>query len=92
MGSAMAYDLVDTTDIDTALAIHLNANHYPPIGSEMIPACKEAIQLSREGLGQSLVDLPQGVHYRNDITAPAWAIVDAHHLHAWVDEEEEEES
>ena len=91
MGSAMAYDLVETTDIDTALQIHLRANHYPPIGIEMIPVCKEAIQLSREGLHQSLVDLPTGVSYRNDITAPAWAIVDAHHLHAWVDQEEGED-
>ena len=89
MGSLQATEMAELTDIDTALAWHLRANHYPPVPLEMVAVCKEAIELCNEGLENNTVDLPLGTRYRNDTYAPAWAIVDAHHLHPWLDSEEE---
>jgi hypothetical protein len=88
MGSNYAYELADNSDLDTGLEMHLRTNHYPPIPIEMIEVCKEAIVLMNEGLPNSQIDLPLGTSYRGDVTAPAWAIADAHHLGAWIEEEE----
>ena len=90
MGSQMARDLAGdaTMTLETAISIHLRANCYPPVPEEMIPVCIEAIQLYNEELYNNEVELPAGVLYRNSTTAPAWAIVDGNHLHAWITGEE----
>jgi hypothetical protein len=88
MGSLQATEMAELTDIDTALTWHLRANHYPPIPLEMVAVCKEAIALCNEGLENNTVDLPHGTSYRNAPYAPAWAIVDAHHLDPWIDRED----
>lgn len=89
MGSLQATEMAELTDIDTALTWHLRVNHYPPIPLEMVAVCKEAIELCNEGLENNTVDLPLGTRYRNDTFAPAWAIVDAHHLDPWIQREED---
>jgi (2Fe-2S) ferredoxin len=33
-----------------------------------------------------LIEMPEGVSYRGDKFAPAHAIIDQHHLHAWLQE------
>jgi len=33
-----------------------------------------------------LIEMPEGVSYRGESFAPAHAIVDQHHLHAWLPE------
>jgi hypothetical protein len=88
MGHNLASELAEFNDMDAGLEIHLRSNHFPPVPLEMIPVCKEAIQLMNEGLFNSQVELPLGTRYRGDTTAPAWAITDAHHLDAWIEEEE----
>tara|TARA_R110000822_G_scaffold309580_2_gene439533 strand:+ start:813 stop:1082 length:270 start_codon:yes stop_codon:yes gene_type:complete len=88
MGSNYAYELADNSDLDTGLEMHLRANHYPPVPIEMVAVCKEAIDLMNEGLPNSQIELPLGTRYRGDVTAPAWAIADAHHLGAWIAEGE----
>lgn len=90
MGSQMAHYLAGdaTMTLETAISIHLRANCYPPVPEEMIPVCIEAIQLYNEELYNNEVELPAGVTYRNNTTAPAWAIVDGNHLHAWITGEE----
>jgi hypothetical protein len=86
MGSQFAHDLAHdpTMALETAISVHLRANCYPPVPEEMIPVCIEAIQLYNEELYNNEVELPAGVSYRNCTTAPAWAIVDGNHLHAWI--------
>ena len=89
MGSLQATEIANSgLSLEDSLAWHLRANHYPPIPIEMIEVCKEAIVLMNEGLPNSQIDLPLGTSYRGDTTAPAWAIADAHHLGAWIEEEE----
>jgi len=88
MGSLQATEIANSgLSLEDSLAWHLRSNHYPPM-IEMIEVCKEAIVLMNEGLPNSQIDLPLGTSYRGDTTAPAWAIADAHHLGAWIIEEE----
>jgi hypothetical protein len=89
MGSLQATEMAELTDLETALTWHLRANHYPPVPLEMLEVCKEAIALCNEGLENNTVDLPLGVRYRNDTYAPAWAIVDGHNLHPWIQREDD---
>jgi len=69
------------------LSHHLSFNHYPSIPASMIETCIEAIEKADNGLWNEEVALPQGTLYRDSSTAPVWAIVEAHHLHAWLTED-----
>ena len=87
MGYNFASDLA-TTDIDlrSALSIHLTANHYPPVPTSMIEPCINAIDAFLEWDYDRMIDLPEGVLWRNQTSAPAHAIVEGHHLDAFIDE------
>jgi hypothetical protein len=67
------------------LKIQLQNNHYPPVPTSMVFPCIEAITAVNEGDPGKLIELPEGVLWRNLPTAPASAIVEAHHLDAWID-------
>jgi hypothetical protein len=53
----------------------------------MIEPCVLAIEAVNEGNSEADIDLPEGILYRGEMSAPAWAIVDGHHLEPWLDEE-----
>ena len=92
MGSNFASDLAlaDNLDIESQIAIHLSANHYPPVPAIMVPTCIEAIDAVNDaGLWDLEIPLPEGVSWRGLTTAPANAIIEAHHLNAWIIEREE---
>ena len=98
MGSNFANEMADGTlaelgiqlDIETQIAIHLTSNHYPPVPKEMVAPCIEAIDAVNDlGLWPLEIPLPQGVFYKNNLTtAPAHAIIEQHHLEAWLIERE----
>jgi len=90
MGHLQALEFAEG-DLDTGLTWHLRSNHYPPIPLTMLEPCKIAIQACNEGDWYHEVALPEGVTYKGEITAPAWAIVEQHHLDAWIDYPEEDE-
>lgn len=90
MGALQAREMSQREDIDTALLWHLRHNHYPPIPASMLEACKTAVKLAREGVTQARVQLPSGVTWRGNREAPVWAIVEQHHLGAFVETGEEE--
>jgi hypothetical protein len=96
MGSNLAHDLAGMKDLslDRSLAIQLRSNHYPPVPLSMIEPCKEAILAGREEDFDRLIDLPEGISWRGNTAAPARAIIEGHHLEAWLytDPEEEEEA
>ena len=93
MGSNFASDLAlaDNLDIETQIGIHLKSNHYPPVPSIMVQACVEAIDAVNDaGLWNLEIPLPEGVFYKGNLTtAPAHAIIEQHHLDAWLIEREE---
>jgi hypothetical protein len=56
----------------------------------MVQPCVEAIDAVNDaGLWDLEIPLPEGVSWRGLTTAPASAIIEAHHLNAWLIEREE---
>jgi hypothetical protein len=89
MGSLQAMEMAEMLEIESAIAWHLQSNHYPPIPTSMVPACLEAIENAIEGNWLKAVELPAGASYRGSRFAPTDAIIEQHHLHAWVELDEE---
>jgi hypothetical protein len=74
---------------DAGLLAHLQGNHYPPIPASMLGPSKRAISAVNRGKYNANIRLPEGIKYKgNKKTAPASAIVEAHHLHAWLNQDQ----
>lgn len=87
MAEAMEDGMIE---LRQALAWHLQSNHYPPVPLSMVYPCVLAIGLVTEGEHDINVVLPDGILWRGQPVAPAWAVVDAHHLESFIDVSEEE--
>lgn len=74
--------------LEQQIGWHLQSNHFPPVPASMIPVCIEAIDLANEGEWDKNVSLPEGVGYKGLTVAPVYAIVEQHHLSAWIIESE----
>lgn len=89
MGSNLAYDLASDElglDLEMAIGYHLQGNHYPPVPLSMVEPCIEAINAYWDEDLNREIPMPEGVTYRGQDTAPAWAIIEQHHLDAWCEE------
>jgi hypothetical protein len=89
MGSNLAYDLASDElgiNLERGLAIHLQSNHYPPVPVAMVQPCIDAIDAYYEEDYNREINLPEGISWRGQTSCPASAIVDAHHLDAWLPE------
>jgi hypothetical protein len=75
--------------IDDALAWHLQFNHYPPVPTSMVGACKRAIANANAGEGYKKVRLPDGVTYRGKRLAPTYAVIEQHHLQDFLTPDED---
>lgn len=87
----MAYDLASDElglDLERAIGFHLQGNHYPPVPLSMVQPCIDAIDAYHDQDYNRKIELPEGITWRDQNTAPASAIVDAHHLEAWLPEYE----
>lgn len=93
MGRNFAEDLANDSrlSLKAQIEIHLVSNHYPPVPAFMAGVCVEAIEAGNEGDWDKEIQLPTGVLYKGSVVAPAWAIVEQHHLESWLDELEGEE-
>ena len=91
MGAEGFKEMIDQgmTSLDNALIWHLRSNHYPPLPSSMVEPCKTAIELANNDEWDELVQLPEGTTYKGEDCAPVWAIIEAHHLDSFLDNEEE---
>jgi (2Fe-2S) ferredoxin len=89
MGSLQAMEMAEMLDTESAIAWHLQSNHFPPVTKSMVQACIESIDACNEGNFDKLISLPEGVGYKGLTVAPANAIVEQHHLDAWVELDEE---
>jgi len=70
--------------LEGALAWHLQHNHYPPVPLSMVGPCRDAIiAIDDEDDPGREITLPEGVTYRGQPTAPAYAIAEQHHLSAF---------
>ena len=87
MGSNMAYDLASDElglDLEKAIGYHLQGNHYPPVPLSMVQPCIDAIDAYWNEDFDQEIQMPEGITYKGKATAPAWAIVEQHHLDAWL--------
>jgi hypothetical protein len=94
MGLNMATELADGTlglDMAGAIAMHLRANHYPPVPTSMVEPCMDAIDAYWEDDLYRQIELPEGISWRGETTAPAYAIIEAHHLEPWCTESDYDE-
>jgi hypothetical protein len=90
MGSKTSMEIVESgLSLRDQLAWHLQGNHYPPVPLEMIDPCIDSIELASVGDWDAEVLLPKGVSYKGNNHAPAWSIIEQHHLSEWVDGDEE---
>ena len=69
--------------IEAQLSIHLQYNHYPPVPQSMVQPCVEAIEAYWNDDTCALISLPEGVYWKGQSSAPAWAIAEGHHLDPW---------
>ena len=92
MGAAFATDLasMDGLSIQRQLEIHLTSNFYPPVPASMAEPCMHAIQAYWEDDLDRLIILPDGVSWRGESTAPAYAMINQHRLYPWTEESEDE--
>jgi hypothetical protein len=86
MGNNLALDLASEFDLEQGIAYHLQGNHYPPVPLCMVTPCVEAIDAYWADDYDRLIEMPEGVSYKGQTHAPAWAIVEQHHLSAWLQE------
>jgi hypothetical protein len=91
MGNNFATELADNDlfpelDLEMAISIHLQSNHYPPVPLSMVEPCIEAIDAYYEDNYDKMIEMPEGVSYKGNTHAPAWAIIEQHHLDAWLPE------
>ena len=75
--------------IEAQLNLHLQYNCYPPVPSSMVQACVDAIDAYWAEDIHRAIELPQGVEYRGNTTAPAHAIVDTYRLGTWLESDED---
>jgi len=91
MGSVTAIGLADSVlDLETQLAYHLQGNHYPPVPLSMVQPCIDAIDAAYDEDYDREIEMPEGVFYKGKTTAPAWAIVEQHHLDWFITPADEE--
>ena len=75
-------------ELRQALSWHLTSNHYPSVPLIMLDVCVLAIENMNAGDPDVNITLPEGVLWRGQPLAPAWAIVDSHHLESFIDDGE----
>ncbi len=95
MGSVTAIGLADSVlDLETQLLYHLKGNHYPPVPAEMVTPCIEAIDAAYEEDYDRMIDMPMvgdfQITYKGSKQAPAWAIIEQHHLDWFINPQEED--
>lgn len=89
MGRMYAEGLAETSlNLKAQIEIHLTTNHYPPIPAFMADTCIEAIDAGNEEDWDREIAMPNGVTYKGQTTAPAWVIIEQHHLDSWLEGED----
>ena len=93
MGSTFAIDLAESAvtklQLENAVRTHLLYNHYPPIPSSMVAPCVRAIEYANRGEYDKKVLLPKGMTYKGKRLAPIDAVIEAHHLEFFLDQDED---
>ena len=89
MGSVTALGIKEMVlDLETQILYHLKANHYPPVPAEMVQPCIDAIDAFYDEDFDRNIEMPKvgdfQILYKGSTSAPAWAVVEQHHLDAFI--------
>jgi len=85
MGRTFATELTSSdTDLEYQIKLHLRHNHYPMVPVSMVQPCIYAIEACNEECYNRMIELPSGVLWRGQSSAPAHAIVEGYHLDPWL--------
>jgi hypothetical protein len=87
--AGLASEVNDLITLETALHIHLRSNHYPPVPEAMIAPCVAAIDAANDDDYDREIDLTGIAQWRGNDYAPAWAIIEGHHLDAFISGEDD---
>lgn len=88
--AGMAEGVADgLASLESALHWHLSSNHYPPVPDSMIAPCIAAIEAGNEDDWERQIELPEGVTWRDETQAPAYAVIESHHLQAFLGGDDE---
>ena len=95
MGSVTAIGLADSVlDLETQLGYHLQGNHYPPVPLSMVQPCIDAIDAYYDEDFDIMIDMPMvgefQITYKGSKQAPAYAIIEQHHLSWFIDPVDED--
>jgi len=92
MGSNFATDLASIDNLTQLqqIEIHLTSNFYPPIPISVAQPCLDAIEAYWENDIDRKIELPEGMTWRGQNTAPAHAIIEQHRLYPWIESDDEE--
>ena len=89
MGSMHAMEYASMEKREFAIRLHLLSNHYPPVPSSMVEPCVKAIDIANSGQSwDTMIDLPEPIKWKGVSQAPASALIEAHHLDAWLEGED----
>ena len=96
MGSVTAIGLADSVlDLETQILYHLKGNHYPPVPAEMVQPCIDAIDAAYDEDFNRMIDMPMvgefQITYKGSKQAPAYAIIEQHHLDFFIQPVDEDE-
>ena len=74
--------------LEVSIGWHLQSNHFPPVPLVWNPVAIEAIESCSNGEPDGLIELPEGVEYRDGRTAvEAWRVVDSFRLEPFITSE-----
>jgi hypothetical protein len=92
MGNNTAQDLAENViDIHQSIAYHLSSNFYPPVPATMVQPCVDAIYAAADDNWDLLIELPAGVTWKGQTSAPVSSMIEQHHLEPWLGEGEDNE-
>ena len=93
MGSTFAMELAgevkNKIGLEQAVKTHLLYNFYPPLPVAMVGPCVRAIEYANRGEYDKKVRMPEGTTYKGKRLAPIDAVIEAHRLEFFINEEEE---
>jgi hypothetical protein len=74
--------------LQRAIGWHLQSNHYPPVPTVMNAPALAAIEALNEDDGDRLIDLPEGVEFRDGRTSvEAHVLAESFHLYGFVNDD-----
>lgn len=91
MGANFANEMADGTlaelgielTMEQQIGYHLQCNFYPPVPSAMVQPCIEAIEAYWNDDTSAEISLPEPITWKGLTYAPAYAILEQHHLESW---------